>query len=87
MHTALGALVSATHPLPEPKAGWTIPLAIVLALLAVFALLKKLIALALLATLAAAVFFAYQGGAFDHYVDQGKQVLQNQSPLNNHSTP
>jgi len=35
-----------------------------------------------LAIVAAALFFAYQGGAFNSWVDQGKQVVNNQNPLN-----
>ena len=31
---------------------------------------------------AAGLFFAYQGGAFDGLVDKGKQVVNNQNPLN-----
>lgn len=77
-----GAVIAASHPLPEPNASWTIPVAILLAVFAVFALVRKLIFLGILAIAAAAVFFAYQGGAFDHWVDQGKQVVNDQNPLN-----
>jgi len=76
------AVLAASRPLPEPDAAWTIPVAIILAALAVFALVRKLIFLALIGAIAAALFFAYQGGAFDSWVDRGKQVVNNQNPLN-----
>lgn len=75
-------VVAASHPLPEPDAAWTIPIAILLAVFALFALVRKLVFLALLAVVVAALFFAYQGGAFDSWVDKGKQVVDNQNPLN-----
>jgi hypothetical protein len=76
------AVIAASHPLPEPDAAWTIPIAILLAVFALFALVRKLIFLAVVAVAAAALFFAYQGGAFDSWVDKGKSVVDDQNPLN-----
>ncbi|HVV31355.1 MAG TPA: hypothetical protein VHC41_10800 [Mycobacteriales bacterium] len=75
---ALATAADSSRFLPEPHAGWTVPVGIVLVLLAGFWLVRKLIKLALVAVVIAAVLFAYQGGAFDHYVDKGKQVIQKQ---------
>jgi hypothetical protein len=61
--------------LPEPTAKVTIPIIIVFALLALLAMVRKLIALALIAIIIVAGFAAYQSGAFDHWVDKGKQIV------------
>jgi uncharacterized membrane protein len=80
MHAFAATFVAASHPLPEPSASWTIPIGIVLVVLALFALVRKLIFLGLLAAIIAVLFFVYQGGGFDKYVDKGKQVVHNQNP-------
>jgi len=61
--------------LPEPTTKVTIPIIVVFALLALLALVRKLIALALIAIIVAGVFVAYQSGAFDKWVDKGKQIV------------
>lgn len=48
----------------------------IFAVLALIALLRKLIGLALIALIVAGAFVAYQSGAFDHWVDKGKQVIE-----------
>ncbi len=62
--------------LPDPKAKYTVPIIVILAVLAGIALMRKLMAIALLAVVIAAGFLAYQAGAFNHWVDKGKQVIQ-----------
>ena len=62
--------------LPAPHASVTVPLIVVFAVLAAIALLRKLIAIALIAIVLVATFAAYQSGAFGHWVDKGKQVVQ-----------
>lgn len=62
--------------LPEPHSKYTVPIIVVLVVLAALALVRKLIALALLAAIVAGAFVAYQSGAFNHWVDKGKQVIQ-----------
>lgn len=69
---------ASSHVLPRPQAGVTIPIGIALVALAVVWILRKLALLAFLAVVIAGLVFAYQGGAFDHYVDKGKQILHNQ---------
>ncbi|MBX6371456.1 MAG: hypothetical protein IRZ02_04280 [Acidothermus sp.] len=69
IHLAAGVL-------PVPKTSFTIPIVVVFAILAAIALLRKLIGLAVIAAVIAAVFIAYQSGAFDHWVDKGKQVIE-----------
>jgi len=53
-------------------------LSLVFALLAILALVRKLIALALIAIIVVGGFVAYQSGAFDKWVDKGKQVINQQ---------
>jgi hypothetical protein len=72
---AHGASVVA-FKIPEPKASFTVPIIVVFALLTALAVLRKLISLALLALVIAIGFVAYQSGAFNHWVDKGKQVIQ-----------
>lgn len=62
--------------LPEPSGAVTIPVVLVVALIIVFALVRKLIALAVVGLLVAGVVVAYQAGALDQWVDKGKQVIQ-----------
>jgi hypothetical protein len=62
--------------IPEPSGTVTIPVIVVVGLIVVFALVRKLIALAIIGLLVAGVFVAYQAGALDHWVDKGKQVIQ-----------
>lgn len=69
-------LAAGSRPLPEPRAGWTVPIAVVLALLALFWLVRKLLLAAVVAALVAAAVLAYQAGAFNAYVDRGKAVLR-----------
>jgi len=80
MSQMLPAAHAAAHlialKLPEPTAKVTIPIAIVFALLALLAIVRKLVALALVAIIVAGVFIAYQSGAFDQWVDKGKQIIQ-----------
>jgi hypothetical protein len=62
--------------LPAPTAKVTIPIIVVFALLAVLALVRKLVAIALIAIIVVGGFVAYQSGAFNKWVDKGKQVIQ-----------
>jgi hypothetical protein len=64
------------HFLPDPQAGLTIPVGVVLVGLAAFSLARKLVKLALFVVIVAAIVFAYQGGAFNHFVDRGKHLIQ-----------
>ena len=64
--------------LPEPTAKVTIPIIVVFALIALLAIVRKLIALALIAIIIVGGFIAYQSGAFDKWVDKGKQVIDQQ---------
>ena len=61
--------------LPEPTAKVTVPIIAVFVLLALLALVRKLVALALIAIIVAGVFVAYQSGAFDQWVDKGKTII------------
>lgn len=77
------ALLTAAHSLahvaavklPEPTAKVTVPIIVVFALLALLAVVRKLIALALIAIIIVGGFVAYQSGAFDKWVDKGKQIV------------
>lgn len=73
------ALIAATssHFLPDPQAGITVPVGVVLVGLAMLSIARKLLTLALMAVVVAALVFAYQGGAFDHFVDKGNQLIHN----------
>jgi hypothetical protein len=62
--------------LPEPSGAVTVPVIVIVGLLVVFALVRKLIALAIIGLLVAGLVVAYQAGALDHWVDKGKQVIQ-----------
>ena len=62
------------YQLPEPDSSWTIPVAIGFAVLALLSVLKKLVALAVIAALLAVGFVAYQNGAFDEWVDKGTNI-------------
>ncbi len=64
--------------LPEPTAKVTIPIIVVFALIALLAVVRKLIALALIAIIIVGGFVAYQSGAFNKWVDKGKQVIDQQ---------
>jgi len=81
MHPMLSAAqaAQAAHEvaakLPEPTAKVTVPIIVVFALLALLALARKLVALALIAIIVAGVFVAYQSGAFDQWVDKGKSII------------
>lgn len=66
--------------LPEPNASWTVPVIVVCAVLVLFALVRKVIGLAILAAIVAGVFIAYQGGAFDHWIDKGKDIVKEHTP-------
>lgn len=77
MHELPLDLVAATGPLPNPAAVFTIPVIVVLGGLALFWVARKLVTLALIAAIIAAVVLAYQAGAFDHYVGNGKQTVNN----------
>ncbi|WP_041834921.1 hypothetical protein [Acidothermus cellulolyticus] len=72
---------AAARVLPVPKLSFTIPVIVIFAVLALIALLRKLIGLALIALIVAGAFVAYQSGAFDHWVDKGKQVIEQRSPV------
>lgn len=82
VHSVVHSAVSSAHviaaKLPEPTAKVTIPIIVVFALLAILALVRKLIALALIAIIVVGGFVAYQSGAFDKWVDKGKQVINQQ---------
>jgi hypothetical protein len=66
----------AAFQLPQPDAAWTVPAAIALGVIALLSLLKKLIVLAVILAVLAAGFVAYQNGAFDRWVDQGKSKIE-----------
>ncbi len=78
-HDVAAKLPSAAHEvaakLPQPTAKVTIPIIVVFALLALLALVRKLVALALIAIIVAGAFVAYQSGAFNQWVDKGKSVI------------
>lgn len=84
MITALGASVATaavaadSRFLPRPEAGITVPIVVILVGLALFWITRKLLGLAFLAAVIAVLFLAYQGGAFDHFVDKGKQLVRDQ---------
>jgi hypothetical protein len=65
--------------LPEPATKFTVPIIVVFALLALLAIARKVIGLALIALIVAGVFIAYQAGAFNQWVDKGKEIIQQQS--------
>lgn len=75
-------MLSAAHEvaakLPQPTAKVTVPIIVVFALLALLALVRKLVALTLVAVIVAGAFVAYQAGAFDKWVDKGKSVINQQ---------
>jgi len=81
-HSVHAAAHSVAHvvaaKLPEPTAKVTIPIIVVFALIALLAIVRKLIALALIAIIIVGGFVAYQSGAFDKWVDKGKQVIDQQ---------
>ena len=62
--------------LPEPTAKVTVPIIVVFALLALLAFVRKLISIALIAIIIVGGFVAYQSGAFDKWVDNGKTIIQ-----------
>ena len=64
--------------LPAPTAKVTVPIIVVFALLALLALVRKLIAIALIAIIIVGGFVAYQSGAFNKWVDKGKQIVNQQ---------
>jgi hypothetical protein len=66
--------------LPEPQGNITIPVVAVIALVVVFSLVRKLVALALIGVIAGGLVIAYQAGALDHWVDKGKQIINEQGP-------
>jgi hypothetical protein len=61
--------------LPSPKKSVTIPVIIIFAVLAAIALVRKLIAVALLAVIICVGFLLYQSGALNHWVDKGKNAV------------
>lgn len=81
-HSATVTAASTAHvmaaKLPQPSGKFTIPIIVVFALLALLALVRKLVALALIALIIVGGFIAYQSGAFNHWVDKGKQVIDQQ---------
>ncbi len=62
--------------LPVPKKKITIPVIVIFAVLAAIAVVRKLIAVALIAVIICIGFLAYQSGAFNHWVDKGKAAVQ-----------
>jgi hypothetical protein len=62
--------------LPEPKAAVTIPVIIIFAVLVLIGLMRKVMVLAVIAAIICVGFLLYQAGAFDHWVDKGKGVIQ-----------
>lgn len=77
LHDAVNVLAT---KLPKPKTKLTVPVILIAAALAAIAVLRKLVALALIAIIIAIGFVAYQSGALNHWVDKGKQVIQNVKP-------
>jgi hypothetical protein len=80
MSQILAVAHSAAHvvaaKLPAPKSKVTVPVMVVFALLAVIAIVRKIIVLAVVGVIVVALFAAYQSGAFNSWVDKGKQVIQ-----------
>jgi hypothetical protein len=72
-------VVQAAHivagKLPVPKKQVTIPVIVIFAVLALIAIVRKLIAVALLAVIVCVAFLLYQSGAFNHWVDKGKNAV------------
>jgi uncharacterized membrane protein YphA (DoxX/SURF4 family) len=62
--------------LPEPKAAVTIPIIVIFAALVLIGLMRKVVALVVVAAIVCIGFLAYQSGAFNHWVDKGKTVIQ-----------
>jgi hypothetical protein len=62
--------------LPEPKAAVTIPIIVIFAVLVLIGLMRKVMALAVLAAIVCIGFLLYQSGALNHWVDKGKGVIQ-----------
>jgi hypothetical protein len=77
---AAHSVVHLTHviaaKLPSPKKSVTIPVIIIFAVLAGIALVRKLIAIALIALVICVGFLLYQSGALNHWVDKGKAAVQ-----------
>ena len=62
--------------LPEPKAAVTIPIIVIFAVLVLIGLMRKVMALAVIAAIICVGFLLYQSGALNHWVDKGKGVIQ-----------
>jgi len=78
LHAAASSAHVVAAKLPQPAAKFTVPIIVVFALLALLALVRKLVALASIAIIIVGGFIAYQSGAFNKWVDKGKQVIDQQ---------
>jgi uncharacterized membrane protein YphA (DoxX/SURF4 family) len=74
----LHSVVDVAAKLPKPKPKVTIPVIVIFAVLLLIGLLRKLVALAVIAAVVCIGFLAYQSGALNHWVDKGKQAIQQQ---------
>ena len=61
--------------LPHPKPAVTIPIIIIFAVVLFVAISRKLMGLAVIAAIIAVLFLAYQAGAFNHWVKEGKTAI------------
>jgi len=61
---SVAAAVDVIAKLPAPKAGITIPLIIIFAVIVVIAFARKIIGLAVIAAILCVLFLIYQAGAF-----------------------
>lgn len=61
---SVAAAVDVIAKLPAPKAGITVPLIIIFAVIVVVGLARKIIGLAVIAAILCVLFLIYQSGAF-----------------------
>jgi len=75
MHQTLLAGYVYAGKLPHAKPAVTIPIIIIFAVVVMVALARKLVGLAVVAAIIAVLFLAYQAGAFNHWVKEGKTAI------------
>jgi hypothetical protein len=73
--SAVTSVIIVAAKLPHPKPAVTIPIIVIFAILVFVALARKVIGLAIVAAVVCIGFLAYQAGAFNHWVDKGKSVV------------
>jgi hypothetical protein len=61
---SVAATVNVVAKLPSPKAGITVPLIIIFAVIVVVGLARKIVGLAIIAAILCVLFLIYQSGAF-----------------------